>query len=69
MSMIIAYIIGFCITFVLGAIYNRQCKVENEIPVGSAVIASLIWPVTLAALIIAVFYDLLGKIFNLISKK
>jgi len=69
MSMIIAYIIGFCITFVLGAIYNQRCKIENEIPVGSAVIASLIWPVILAALIIASLYDLLGKIFNLISKK
>jgi hypothetical protein len=67
--MITAYIIGFFITFVLGAIYNRRCKVENEIPVGSAVIASLIWPVTLAALVIAALYDMLGKVFNSISKK
>jgi hypothetical protein len=67
--MITIYIIGFCITFVLGAIYNQRCKVENEIPVGSAIIASLIWPVTLAALIIAVFYDMLRKIFDSISKK
>jgi hypothetical protein len=67
--MITAYIIGFFITFVLGAIYNQQCKVENEIPAGAAVIASLIWPVTLAALIIAAFYDILRKIFDSISKK
>jgi hypothetical protein len=67
--MITAYIIGFFITFVLGALYNQRCKVENEIPAGIAVIASLIWPVTLLALVIAVLYDMLGKIFNLISKK
>jgi hypothetical protein len=67
--MITIYIIGFFITFVLGAIYNQRCKVENEIPAGAAVIASLIWPVTLVALIIAVLYDMLRKVFNLISKK
>ena len=67
--MITAYIIGFFITFVLGALYNQRCKVENEIPVGVVVIASLIWPVTLAVLVLAVLYDLLGKVFNLISKK
>jgi hypothetical protein len=67
--MITGYIIGFFITFISGALYNQKCKIENEIPVGSAVIASLIWPVTLAALIIAALYDLLGKIFDLISKK
>jgi hypothetical protein len=67
--MITAYIIGFFITFVLGAIYNQRCKIKNEIPVGIVVIASLIWPVTLAALVLAVFYDILVKVFNLISKK
>jgi cellobiose-specific phosphotransferase system component IIC len=67
--MITTYIIGFFITFVLGAIYNQRCKVENEIPAGIAVIASLIWPVTLLALVIAVLYDIFRKIFDSISKK
>jgi cellobiose-specific phosphotransferase system component IIC len=67
--MITAYIIGFFTTFVLGAIYNQRCKVENEIPAGIAVIASLIWPVTLAALVLAVLYDIFRKIFDSISKK
>jgi len=67
--MITGYIIGFFITFILGALYNQKCKIGNEIPVGPAVIASLIWPATLAALIIATLYDLLGKVFDLISKK
>ena len=67
--MITVYIIGFFITFVLGAFYNQRCKVENEIPAGIAVIASLIWPVTLLALVIAVLYDMLRKIFDSISKK
>jgi hypothetical protein len=67
--MITAYIIGFFITFALGAFYNQQCKIKNEIPVGIIVIASLIWPVTLAALMLATLYDILAKVFNLISKK
>jgi hypothetical protein len=67
--MITTYIIGFFITFVLGALYNQRCKVENEIPAGIAVIASLIWPVTLLALMIAVLYDIFRKIFDSISKK
>jgi hypothetical protein len=67
--MIIAYIIGFFITFVLGAFYNQRCKIKNEIPVGIVIIASLIWPVTLAALVLAALYDLLEKIFDSISKK
>jgi cellobiose-specific phosphotransferase system component IIC len=67
--MITAYIIGFFITFVLGAFYNQRCKIKNEIPVGVVIIASLIWPVTLAVLVLAALYDLLEKIFDLISKK
>jgi len=67
--MITAYIIGFFITFVLGAFYNQRCKIKNEIPVGVVIIASLIWPVTLLALVLAVLYDLLEKIFDSISKK
>jgi cellobiose-specific phosphotransferase system component IIC len=67
--MITAYIIGFFITFVLGAFYNQRCKIKNEIPVGVVIIASLIWPVTLAALVLAALYDLLEKIFDSISKK
>jgi hypothetical protein len=67
--MITVYIIGFFITFVLGAFYNQRCKIKNEIPVGIVVIASLIWPITLVALVLAALYDMLGKIFNLISKK
>ena len=67
--MITAYIIGFFITFVLGAFYNQRCKIKNEIPVGVVIIASLIWPMTLAALVLAALYDLLEKIFDSISKK
>ena len=67
--MITVYIIGFFITFVLGVFYNQRCKIKNEIPVCVVVIASLIWPATLAALVLAALYDLLGKIFSLISKK
>jgi cellobiose-specific phosphotransferase system component IIC len=67
--MITAYIIGFFITFVLSALYNQRCKIKNEIPAGIAVIASLIWPVTLLALVIAVLYDIFRKIFDSISKK
>ena len=67
--MITTYIIGFFITFVLGAFYNQRCKIKNEIPVGVVIIASLIWPVTLAALVLAALYDLLEKIFDSISKK
>jgi hypothetical protein len=67
--MITVYIIGFFITFVLGAFYNQRCKIKNEIAVGVVVIASLIWPVTLAALVLAAFHDILIKIFDSISKK
>ena len=67
--MIISYIIGFFITFISGALYNNKCKTCHEIPMSAAFFVSLIWPISLAAVVIAVFYDLLGKIFNSISKK
>ena len=67
--MIIGYIIGFFITFIAGALYNNKCETCREIPMSSAFFVSLIWPISLAAVVIAVFYDLLGKIFNSISKK
>ena len=67
--MIISYIIGFFATFVVCALYNSKCETCREIPMPSAFFVSLIWPISLAAVVIAVFYDLLGKIFNSISKK
>jgi len=67
--MITAYIIGFFVTFITFALYNQQCKIGDEIEMSVSVFASLAWPMTAAAALIAVVYAMLEKLFNLISKK
>jgi hypothetical protein len=67
--MITAYIIGFFATFMFCAVYNNKCKAGNEMDMRAAFLTSLLWPISLAALVVAVFYDILRKIFDSISKK
>jgi len=69
MSMIISYIIGFFAIFVANALYNSRCKAGEEVNMNHAVIASLVWPITLIIALLAIIWDALGKVFNSISKK
>ena len=69
MSMITIYIIGFFVTFMACAVYNHQCKVEEEINMAQAVITSLVWPIALVGVVLVIFWNGLEKIFNSISKK
>ena len=69
MSMFISYVIGFFATFMFCAVYNNKCKAGNEMDMRAAFLTSLLWPISLAALVVAALYDILDKIFKSISKK
>ena len=67
--MITSYIIGFFATFVAYALYNSRCKVGEEVNMTHAVIASLVWPITLVGVVLVLIWTVLEKVFNSISKK
>ena len=67
--MIISYIIGFFATFVAYALYNSRCEVGEEVNMTHAVIASLVWPIALVGVVLALIWHVLEKVFNSISKK
>jgi len=64
MSMITIYIIGFFATFVACAVYNHQCKVGDEINMPVAVFTSLVWPLTIAAVLLGLIWAMLEKILE-----
>jgi len=67
--MITSYIIGFFATFVAYALYNSRCEAGEEVNMTHAVIASLVWPIALVGVVLALIWHALEKVFNSISKK
>ena len=64
MSMITIYIIGFFVTFMACAVYNHQCRIGNEINMPVAVFTSLVWPLTIAAVLLGLIWAMLEKILE-----